>query len=230
MGETEPIAVIIPVLNEESVLGATLRSAHAGSRLETIVVDGGSSDKSLEVARTQGARTMSTARGRARQMNAGATLATSPILLFLHADTRLPPGFDQSVRDTLNRSGVVAGAFELGIASRRWPYRLIEKAVNLRARYLQMPYGDQGLFVRAGLFHRLGGFRDMPIMEDVELIKRLRRCGRVVVVPLPATTSARRWQRLGFWRTTWINQKILLACRLGVPPQRLARWYAEHEE
>jgi rSAM/selenodomain-associated transferase 2 len=223
----ESIAVIIPVLNEESVLGETLRSAQAGSRLETIVVDGGSSDGSLEVAQAEGARTLSTARGRARQMNAGAALAASPILLFLHVDTRLPPGFDQCVRDTLDQSGVVAGAFELGIASRRWPYRIIEKAANLRARYLRMPFGDQGLFLRADLFHRLGGFANMPIMEDVELVKRLRRCGRVAVVPIPATTSVRRWQRLGFWRTTWVNQKILLAYCLGVPPQRLVRWYAE---
>ncbi len=222
----ESITVIIPVLNEDGLLGETLRSAQAGSRLETIVVDGGSSDGSLEVARTQGARTLSAAGGRARQMNAGAALATSSILLFLHADTILPPGFEQCIRDTLNRAGVAAGAFELGIASRRWPYRIIEKAANLRARYLQMPYGDQGLFVRAELFHRLGGFRDMPIMEDVDLIKRLRRCGRVAVVPFRATTSARRWQTLGFWRTTWINQKTLLAYFLGISPQRLARWYA----
>lgn len=221
-----PISVIIPVLNEERVLGQTLRRLQSASQLEIIVVDGGSSDGSLGVAAAHGAGTLSTARGRARQMNAGAALATSPILLFLHADTLLPEGFDQGMRDALQRPGVVAGAFELGIASRHWCYRIVERGANLRARCLQMPYGDQGLFLRADLFYRLGGFPELPIMEDFELVRRVRRHGRLAIVAARATTSARRWERIGLWRTTWLNQLVLLGYYLGVAPERLAAWYA----
>lgn len=220
-----PISVIIPVLNEEFVLGETLRAVRAGAPREVIVVDGGSHDASREVAQAYGARTLSADRGRARQMNAGAAVATSPILLFLHADTRLPAGFEQHVRKTLAKPEVVAGAFALQIGARHWSYRVIEKLANLRARCLQMPYGDQGLFVRAEVFHRLGGFPDLPILEDVALLRRLQRSGRVAVIPVPAVTSARRWERLGVWRTAWINQYVLLGYWLGVDPERLIQWY-----
>jgi rSAM/selenodomain-associated transferase 2 len=158
-------------------------------------------------------------------MNAGAQAASGSILLFLHADTRLPAGFDAAVRTILQDAVVVGGAFQFGIDAPGLRFRILERLVNLRASWLGMPYGDQGLFLRKDTFTELGGFPELPIMEDFELVKRLRRRGRIRIVPLPATTSARRWQEVGVWRTTWINQKIILGYCLGVSPQRLARWY-----
>jgi rSAM/selenodomain-associated transferase 2 len=163
--------------------------------------------------------------GRAEQLNAGARSATGSILLFLHADTQLPTGFDRAVRSTLSEPGAVAGAFHLRIDAPGWPMRAIERAVDIRSRLLQMPYGDQGIFVRKQLFHQLGGFPLLPIMDDYEFVRRLRQKGKIRIVHLPAITSGRRWQLLGPWRTTWINQKIILGYRLGFPPERLAAWY-----
>ena len=120
---------------------------------------------------------------------------------------------------------MIAGAFRLQIdGAGRW-LRLIERVANLRARYLHMPYGDQAVFLRRETFESLGGFADLPIMEDYELSRRLRRRGRIELADASAVTSARRWQTLGPWRTTWINQMIVLGYHLGVSPERLARWY-----
>ena len=223
--EDDPISVIIPTLNEAAVLEETLRCLRGAATLETIVVDAGSEDGTVGLAAAHGARIIRAAKCRARQMNAGAAVATGPLLLFLHADTRLPEGFEEHIRNALRQPGVVAGAFELGIDSAMRSLRIIETVANLRARYLHMPYGDQGLFVRAGVFHNVGGFPDFPLMEDFELLRRLRRCGRVVVVRARVATSPRRWQRLGPWRTTWTNQMIVLGYYLGVSPSRLANWY-----
>ena len=165
------------------------------------------------------------AKGRARQLNAGAAAATGPLLFFLHADTRLPEGFEGHIRDTLGQPGVVAGAFELEIQSPRRSLRIIETLATFRSRYLQLPYGDQGLFMRVEAFHGVGGFPELPIMEDFELASRLRRRGRIVIAPARVATSPRRWQRLGPWRVTWMNQLMVLGYYLGVSPDRLAKWY-----
>jgi rSAM/selenodomain-associated transferase 2 len=223
--EDESISVIIPTLDEAAVLEETLRSLRGAAKLETILADGGSEDGTVELAAAHGARIIRAARCRARQMNAGAAAATGPLLLFLHADTRLPEGFEEHIRDTLARPGVVAGAFELRIDSPMRSLRIIETVANFRARRLHMPYGDQGLFMRAGVFHSVGGFPDLPIMEDFELVRRLRRRGQVAIVRARVATSPRRWQHLGPWRTTWTNQMIVLGYYLGVSPGRLAKWY-----
>ncbi len=223
---TERISVIVPTLDEEAgQLGETLRSAGCGRDVETIVVDVHRRDSIRQVAQSCGARTLSAPRGRARQMNAGAAAATGQILLFLHADTRLPERFDRHVRQVLSQPRVAAGAFRLAIDGASGSLRWIARAANLRARLLQMPYGDQAIFLRADTFHRLGGFSDVPILEDVDLIRRLWRTGRVVIAPAEVVTSARRWRNLGTWRTTWINQQIIVGYCLGVSHQRLARWY-----
>lgn len=223
--EDERISVIIPTLNEAAVLDETLRCLWGAAKLETIVVDAGSADGTVEIARQHGARVVSAAKCRARQMNVGAAVATGNLLLFLHADTRLPEGFEECIRDTLGGPGVVAGAFKLGIDSTRRSLRIIEAAANFRARYLRMPYGDQGLFVRASVFRSIGGFPDLPLMEDFELVRRLRRLGRVTIARARVTTSPRRWERLGAWRTTWTNQMIVLGYYVGISPGRLAEWY-----
>jgi rSAM/selenodomain-associated transferase 2 len=224
--DTPPrISVIVPALNEAENIGPTLTAACSGTNIELIVVDGGSDDNTAAVARSLGAIVIDTQPGRAGQMNAGAAHATGDLLLFLHADTLLPDGFDKLVRDTLNQTGTAAGAFEFRMDATSPSLNLIQWLTNYRSRRWQMPYGDQGLFVRKELFDALGGFPDIPIMEDFEIVRRLRRHGRITTVPAPAVTSARRWLNRGIWRTTLLNNLIILAYRVGISPSRLARWY-----
>ncbi len=219
------ISVIIPALNEVSHLDGTLSALQGARNTETIVVDGGSCDGTDSLALDRGALLVRSPAGLARQMNAGAQAATGEILIFLHADTRLPERFEERVRELLARRAVVAGAFRLRIDGTRRAFRLIEWMVNLRSRWLQMPYGDQAIFLRAETFRRWGGFPELPIMEDFEFIRRLRRHGKIAIASATATTSARRWEMLGPWRTTWINQRIILGYHLGISPETLVQWY-----
>jgi rSAM/selenodomain-associated transferase 2 len=220
------ISIVIPALNEASNLADSLSAMRGVQNIETIVVDGGSCDGTDSLALDRGALLIRSAAGRARQMNAGAQAAAGEILLFLHAGTRLPERFDEQVRELLVQPGVVAGAFRLRIDGARRAFRLIEWMVNLRSRWLQMPYGDQAIFLRSDIFHRSGGFPELAIMEDFEFIRRLRRHGKIAIASASATTSARRWEMLGPWRTTWINHRIILGHRLGICPDTLAKWYA----
>lgn len=221
------ISVIVPALNEAANIAQTLATAQRALDAEIIVVDGGSEDDTAEVARSCGVRLLSAARGRARQMNAGAAAANGDYLLFLHADTRLPWGYGECVRRTLSDPGVVAGAFLLGIDGGGPALRMNEHLVNCRARYLGMPYGDQAIFIRARTFREIGGFPHLPIMEDYELMRRLRRRGRVAIVPVRVLTSGRRWTRLGVVRATLVNKVTVAGYRLGVSPDRLAAWYRQ---
>ncbi len=221
----ERISIIIPALDEAANIEAAIASAQAAPGVEIIVADGGSSDGTPGLAAAHGAKVITSPAGRARQMNAGAEAATGDILLFLHADTRLPHGYDAHVREALALPRAIAGAFAFRVDARLRRLRLIEWLANFRSRRLHMPYGDQGIFLRAETFHELGGFPDQPIMEDFELMRRLKRRGRIVNVPEPAVTSARRWLRIGTFRTTMINQVAIVAYWLGVSPARIARWY-----
>jgi len=224
--KTLSISIIIPALNEAESLGNNLPrlvSTHRG--LDVIVVDGGSIDKTVDTAKSLGAKVLHSAPGKAVQMNAGAKAAQGHILLFLHADTALNPGFTDQVRNILDRPGVAAGAFRLAIDGRGVGLRVLEWLANLRSRYLQMPYGDQGIFLKADMFSALGGFPALPIMEDFELIRRLKQKGQIKILPLAATTSPRRWKKLGVLRTTAINQAIIIGYLLGMDPQKLADWY-----
>jgi rSAM/selenodomain-associated transferase 2 len=162
--------------------------------------------------------------GRAKQLNAGAEAASGDLFLFLHADTRLPEKFDASVREVLARPGIAAGAFafRLDVSSRS--LQIIERVANWRSRRLQMPYGDQAIFVRSALFQEIGGFTDIPIMEDFEFVQRLKRKGRILTLPQPAITSARRWTALGIWGTTLINELVVIAYFLGISPSRIRRF------
>jgi len=196
--------------------------------VEVIVVDGGSSDDTVQLAESLGVKVIAATTGRAHQMNTGARAATGDILLFLHADTILPTSFQILVRTALiktARATPIAGAFELRIAAPLPSLRLIESSVNWRSRWLQMPYGDQAIFLKREVFDNVGGFPDLPIMEDFELMRRLRRLGRIVIVAAPVLTSGRRWLRLGVWKTTLINQIAILAYLLGVSPLQIAHWY-----
>ncbi len=221
----ERVSVIVPALNEAGHIETTLRSLLEANPHEIIVVDGGSNDGTSALATGLGVKLVNSPRGRARQMNAGAALATGNVLLFMHADTRLPSNWLATVRKTLGERGVVAGAFEFGIADNFWGKQFVEYFTNLRSRWLQNPYGDQTQFLRRALFEELGGFADLPLMEDYELNQRLRKRGRIVTAHAPALTSGRRWKKLGVFRTTLTNTLIIAGYHLGVSPQRLAEFY-----
>jgi len=223
--KTEIISVIIPVLNEANTISSLLERLVDTDNVEIIVVDGGSQDETVTVARSHNVQVISTPPGRACQMNVGAARATGDILLFLHADTRLPVNFDSLVRQGLKEPKTIAGAFELRIDAQQFGLRLIERLVNWRSRFFSMPYGDQAIFLKATIFHDIGGFPNLPIMEDFEFIRRLQPLGKITIVPASVLTSGRRWQRLGILKTTLINQLIILGYFLGVTPDKLVRWY-----
>jgi len=219
------VSVIIPALNEERQIAATLRAVEQSRCHQVIVVDGGSADATMQRAQEAGVTILISKPGRARQMNAGAVRAEGGSLLFLHADTLLPPGWAEVVLRTLCAPGVAAGAFRFRIAGTFAGKAFIEWATGFRSRWLQRPFGDQGLFLARALFEEMGGFADLPIMEDYEFSARLRQHGRIVTVGEAALTSARRWKTLGVLRTTLRNQWMLAGYHLGVSPQKLATRY-----
>ncbi len=219
------ISIIIPTLNEAATIAETLGHLKGPDQLEVIVVDGGSQDDTVRLAAARGAKVIQTQPGKACQMNAGAAAASGEVLVFVHADTRMPHNFSRQILAALDQTGVVAGAFRLHIDSGAARIRLIEKVANWRSHCLKMPYGDQALFMKKALFQKVGGFAEVPIMEDFMLVRRLKRMGRIIILPEPVFTSARRWIHLGVLRTWLINQLIVIAYYLGISPERLSRWY-----
>lgn len=219
------LSIIIPALNEERQIGRTLDSTRRGTAYERIVVDGGSSDRTCDVVRRREVHLVSSAPGRGRQIRRGVAEATGDTYLFLHADTRLPDQYDQSVRQILSAPGISAGAFQLRIDRAGPGARFIEKLVQFRSRVFQMPYGDQALFLRRATYERVGGIPAVPIMEDVLLVRRLRQIGRVGIAQEPVTTSERRWEERGILYTTLLNQCMMGAFYMGVSPERLWDWY-----
>lgn len=223
--ESAKISIIIPVLNEAENLESVINGIPKTENIEMIIVDGGSQDKTVEIAQGLGVKVIVTQRGRSLQMNAGAKIATGEILLFLHGDTQLPTGFEKDVRKIWVNSNIIAGAFQLKIDDFNRGLRIIEKTVFWRSKYLQMPYGDQAIFVKASTFWEVGGFPEQPIMEDFELIRRLNRLGKIEILSSSVITSGRRWQRLGVFKTTLINQFVVIGYYLGISPVKLSQWY-----
>lgn len=226
---TPLVSVIVPVVDEERALPGLLdHLAALPGRFETIVVDGGSADRGPALAREHRSRPrlVHAARGRGRQMNAGARAARGDVLVFLHADTRLPRGAHAALAAALRDPGVVGGNFALRFDGDGRFARAVTAYYALR-RALGTWYGDSATWVRAGAFHALGGYADHPVMEDYDLVKRLRRRGRTVCLPGPVVTSARRWERLGVVRTllAWVSIRLLFEA--GVPPARLAALYRD---
>ncbi|MCM0590755.1 MAG: TIGR04283 family arsenosugar biosynthesis glycosyltransferase [Gloeotrichia echinulata DVL01] len=219
------ISIIIPTLNEAGNIKQAIASTQPSTNIEVIVVDGGSQDDTREIAQSLGAKVISSSPGRAVQMNTGALAASGDILLFLHADTRLPTEFDIMIRTALQQPGIVAGAFTLQIDTSGWGIRWVEWGVNWRSRLWQMPYGDQAIFITKEIFQQIGYFRELPIMEDFELIRRLKPIGRIAIIKVPVITSARRWLQTGILKTTLINQIVIIAYLLGVSPARIRSWY-----
>lgn len=218
------ISAVIPTLNEAAALPATLQALPPGLK-EVVVADGGSTDATRAIARAHGCRVVTAPPGRGIQMNAGADAARGDVLLFLHADTALPPDAPARIVAALADPGVVGGGFLLGIDARGSVYRAIAWGANLRTRLTGVFYGDQAPFVRAEAFRAVGGFPEVPLMEDVALGRSLKRRGRVAMVPVAVRTSARRWRREGPVRATLRNVLLMTLYRLGVAPERLARWY-----
>ncbi|KZL50279.1 glycosyltransferase [Nodularia spumigena CENA596] len=219
------ISIIIPTFNEAANLENAIASTQPSTNVELIVVDGGSQDDTVSIAQSLGVKVISSPPGRAVQMNAGAMAARGDILLFLHADTRLPAGFDSMVRSALQQPQTVAGAFSLRIDADYWALRWVEKGVNWRSHFYQMPYGDQAIFLTTEIFQKIGNFPNLPIMEDFELIRRLKRTGKIPIIPVPVITSARRWLKKGVFQTTLLNQIVITAYFLGVSPERIRSWY-----
>ncbi|MGE4159313.1 MAG: TIGR04283 family arsenosugar biosynthesis glycosyltransferase [Planctomycetota bacterium] len=207
---TPALSVIIPTLNEEAHLAATMASALGTHNVEIIVSDGGSRDRTVTIATCLGARIAVSHPSRGIQLNAGARMARGDTLLFLHADTLLPHGYLDGVQTLLETPGTSLGAFGLKVDSLRPALRLVEWGVGLRSRFLGLPYGDQGLFMKHDLFDANDGFPEWPSMEDFDLVQRLRKLGSVRISPLKVLTSARKWEALGVGRTTLLHQGMIL--------------------
>lgn len=223
------ISIVIPTFNEAENIQDAIASTQPSTNIEVIVVDAGSQDDTVAIAQSLGVKVILSSPGRALQMNAGAVAASGEILLFLHADTRLPAGFDVMIRTALQQPGTVAGAFNLRIDASGWGLRLVEWGVKMRSHLWQMPYGDQAIFITKDIFHKIGCFPELPIMEDFELIRRLHRIGKITIIQELVLTSARRWVRKGILQTTLINQIVIIAYLWGISPERIRSWYRQEK-
>jgi len=226
------ISVVIPALDEEASLPATIRSCREAGECEVIVADGGSGDGTVEVARSLADRVVAAPRGRAHQMNAGAASAHGDLLLFLHADTLLPPCGLDAIRHALRDPNVVGGAFRVALLTSpgagayvRAMLALTGRMISLRSALTRSLTGDQAIFLRKETFRDVGGYREIPLMEDVELSRAMRRTGRTVLLPNRVGTSGRRWEAWGPFRTILRMWRLRLAYLLGMSPERCAEIY-----
>ncbi|HET6516440.1 MAG TPA: TIGR04283 family arsenosugar biosynthesis glycosyltransferase [Thermodesulfovibrionales bacterium] len=223
------ISIIVPVWHEASIIheavSAILSLPYKGDR-EVIVVDGSPHGETIEAIRNPGVKTALAEKGRSKQMNKGAALASGEILFFVHVDTELPEGALNALSSVMGQVGVVAGAFDLGIRSERPVFRIIEKAASLRSRITRIPYGDQAIFVMRDYFRAMAGFREIPLMEDLDFMKRIRKAGdKIVIIPEKVMTSPRRWEKEGILYCTLRNWTLRTLYLLGIPPETLAKLY-----
>ena len=220
------LSIVMPVLDEAAGIGPVLAALQPlrAQGVELVVADGGSGDATPALARPLADAVIGTPRGRARQMNAGAAVARGDALLFLHADTLLPGGALAAVASAL-AGGAAWGRFDVAIDGRPRMLRVVAAMMNRRSRWTGIATGDQAIFVTRAAFRAVGGFPDQPLMEDVELSRRLKRLGRPACLRLCVHTAGRRWEQRGVWRTIALMWGLRLGYFLGAAPARLARWY-----
>jgi rSAM/selenodomain-associated transferase 2 len=221
------ISVIIPALNEESIIASTLEAVRPLAPDEVLVVDGGSTDQTREIVARTDATLTSSARGRAEQMNHGARLARGDVFLFLHADTRLPRSALRDIRSALVDPRWAGGRFDVRLDGDHRIYGLIGALINLRSRLTKVATGDQAIFVRREVYEEIGGFPNLPLIEDIAFSRSLKKKGKVACLKSQVATSARRWEREGIWQTVlrmWALRILYLA---GVSPYRLKRFYSD---
>ena len=221
------LSIIIPALNEAALIAATLAPLQAMRRrgAEVILVDGGSADATKTLAAPLVDRVIESDKGRAHQMNAGAGAASKEVLLFLHADSLLPDAADRVIVEQLTAAGALWGRFDVQITGRASMFPVIAWCMNLRSRVTGIATGDQGLFVTCAAFEQCGGFPDQPLMEDIELCKRLKKIGAPVCLLEKITTSGRRWEQHGLWRTILLMWWLRLRYLLGASPGAIHRSY-----
>lgn len=222
-------SIIVPVLNEADQINPLIEHIHSqGFRrlYEVIVVDGDPQGGTGRIIQDKDVIAITTEKGRGRQMNAGAAVARGEILIFLHADTKLPDGALEKISRALEDQNYVGGAFDLRIDSDRLFLKYIATRASLRSRWNRIPYGDQAIFIRKKYFDQIGGYKEIPLMEDVDLMRRIKKDGKqIVILPDKVRTSARRWESEGALYTTLRNQILVRLFYLGVSPHRLAKYY-----
>ena len=221
------ISVIIPALNEESIIASTLEALRPLAPTEVIVVDGGSTDRTREIVARTDATLTSSVRGRAEQMNHGARLARGDVFLFLHADTQPPPSAISEIRSALEDPRCVGGRFDVRLEGNHRIYGLIGALINLRSRLTKVATGDQAIFVRREVYEEIGGFPNLPLIEDIAFSRYLKKKGKVACLKSRVATSTRRWEREGIWQTVLRMWALRLLYLAGVSPFRLKRFYGD---
>ena len=221
------VSIIIPVLNEEKAIREKLpRLQHLrDSGHELIIVDGGSSDSSKQLAENGSDALITTVKGRARQMNAGARVASGELLLFLHIDTDLPASGIETLTSNYDGIKQIWGRFNISLSGKHYMFRVIEAMMNWRSRITGIATGDQAIFVSKSLFERIGGFAEMPLMEDIDICTRLKRIMKPLCLSEKVTTSTRRWESSGIYRTIWLMWRLRLSYWLGKDPEQLVHHY-----
>ncbi len=225
-------SIIIPVLNEQDLINPLIQNLRLQALMNTaevIVVDGDPNGSTINLIHDRKTTCATSEPGRDRQMNTGAAIARGEILIFLHADTKLPRDALKKIAEVLENKQLVAGAFDLAIDSNRLILKYIAARARLRSRLNRIPYGDQAIFIRRAYFEEIGGFKEMPLMEDIDLMRRIKKDGkRIYILKDRVSTSARRWEKQGAIRTTLRNQVLVTLYYLGVSPEKLARFYRQH--
>jgi rSAM/selenodomain-associated transferase 2 len=221
------LSIVMPVLNEAAGLPAVLQALapFTARGAQLIVADGGSDDDTVALAQAAGAHVVAAPRGRALQMNAGAQQARAGVLLFLHADTLLPHDADRLIAQALADGTAVWGRFDVRITGQSPLLRMVAAMMNLRSRWSGIATGDQAIFMTRAAFDAVGGFAAQPLMEDIEMCKRLRRLSRPACLRATVLTSGRRWETRGVWRTVLLMWRLRLAYWCGASPERLAALY-----
>jgi rSAM/selenodomain-associated transferase 2 len=230
MANNYTFSIIIPVLYEAKNINPLLENLQQfEGNCEIIVVEGNSKRETIDNIRNKDIKILISEAGRGRQMNAGAAIASGEILIFLHADTRMPVNALDRIRHALKKKQYVGGAFDLGIRSEKLILKVIAKCASLRSRLTRIPYGDQAIFIRKDYFNKIGGYKEIPLMEDVELMQRIKKRGdKICILSDRVFTSPRRWEKEGIICCTLRNWIIIILYLIGISPDKLARYYGRN--